>query len=254
MGQPGDRNTGKGRSGLTTDLTLEGSKSRGDRLRPRFRSVLLNLLVIIVPIVVMILVDFALIVERFSYQRQIDELSDRQRRTSYSQVNLLIDPVAKGDRDKVKLVLATIIADPFFTGAKVNNADGTTFAALGQDVSKGDPQLRLVQDILEVTDGPPRKIGELITLATPRLIFESLRQQREQLIALAVIMLMTITGAVYIAYRLVVGRPLDELVEAIRSRDLRETGDLVERLMGKKPELRFQYIQENARFVEELDV
>ncbi len=33
-----------------------------------------------------------------------------------------------------------------------------------------------------------------------------------------------------------------------------QTGDLVERLMGKKPELRFQYIQENARFVEELDV
>ncbi|WCR11627.1 DNA topoisomerase IV subunit B [Paracoccus stylophorae] len=33
-----------------------------------------------------------------------------------------------------------------------------------------------------------------------------------------------------------------------------ETGDLVERLMGKKPELRFEYIQENARFVEELDV
>ncbi len=35
-----------------------------------------------------------------------------------------------------------------------------------------------------------------------------------------------------------------------------ETGDLVERLMGKKPELRFQYIQENAKFadLEELDV
>jgi len=33
-----------------------------------------------------------------------------------------------------------------------------------------------------------------------------------------------------------------------------ETGDLVERLMGKKPEKRFEYIQENARFVVELDV
>ena len=33
-----------------------------------------------------------------------------------------------------------------------------------------------------------------------------------------------------------------------------ETGDLVERLMGKKPELRFQYIQENARFAENVDV
>ena len=33
-----------------------------------------------------------------------------------------------------------------------------------------------------------------------------------------------------------------------------ETADLVERLMGKKPEKRFEYIQQNARFVEELDV
>jgi len=33
-----------------------------------------------------------------------------------------------------------------------------------------------------------------------------------------------------------------------------ETSNLVERLMGKKPEMRFEYIQENARFVEELDV
>ena len=35
-----------------------------------------------------------------------------------------------------------------------------------------------------------------------------------------------------------------------------ETGDLVERLMGKKPELRFQFIQENAQFAdtENLDV
>ena len=33
-----------------------------------------------------------------------------------------------------------------------------------------------------------------------------------------------------------------------------ETEGLVDRLMGKRPELRFQYIQENARFVEELDV
>ncbi|MCV6596563.1 MAG: DNA topoisomerase IV subunit B [Mangrovicoccus sp.] len=33
-----------------------------------------------------------------------------------------------------------------------------------------------------------------------------------------------------------------------------ETDDLVERLMGKKPEKRFEYIQQNAQFVEELDV
>ena len=32
------------------------------------------------------------------------------------------------------------------------------------------------------------------------------------------------------------------------------TGDLVERLMGRKPEPRFQYIQENARFVTDLDL
>jgi topoisomerase-4 subunit B len=34
----------------------------------------------------------------------------------------------------------------------------------------------------------------------------------------------------------------------------RETSDLVERLMGKKPELRFQFIQENAAFATDVDV
>lgn len=34
----------------------------------------------------------------------------------------------------------------------------------------------------------------------------------------------------------------------------KETGSLVEQLMGRKPELRFQYIQENASFVEDLDI
>ena len=36
--------------------------------------------------------------------------------------------------------------------------------------------------------------------------------------------------------------------------EARETSDLVERLMGRKPELRFQFIQENARFARDLDV
>ena len=32
------------------------------------------------------------------------------------------------------------------------------------------------------------------------------------------------------------------------------TADIVERLMGRKPELRFQFIQENARAAQDLDV
>jgi topoisomerase-4 subunit B len=32
------------------------------------------------------------------------------------------------------------------------------------------------------------------------------------------------------------------------------TADLIESLMGRKPELRFQYIQENAKFARDLDV
>ncbi len=36
--------------------------------------------------------------------------------------------------------------------------------------------------------------------------------------------------------------------------DKDETSDLVERLMGKKPELRFQYIQEHAQFAKDIDV
>ncbi len=36
--------------------------------------------------------------------------------------------------------------------------------------------------------------------------------------------------------------------------DAKATGDLVERLMGKKPELRFQFIQENAVYAKDVDV
>ena len=36
--------------------------------------------------------------------------------------------------------------------------------------------------------------------------------------------------------------------------EARETASLVERLMGRKAETRFAFIQENARFVEGLDV
>ena len=48
--------------------------------------------------------------------------------------------------------------------------------------------------------------------------------------------------------------PATELSVTIDEDEPGETGGLVERLMGKKPELRFAYIQENARFVEEVDV
>ena len=37
-------------------------------------------------------------------------------------------------------------------------------------------------------------------------------------------------------------------------KEARETDRLVERLMGRKPELRFEYIQEHAKFVKDLDV
>ena len=36
--------------------------------------------------------------------------------------------------------------------------------------------------------------------------------------------------------------------------DCEITSGLVEQLMGSKPELRFQYIQEHAKFVENLDI
>jgi len=40
----------------------------------------------------------------------------------------------------------------------------------------------------------------------------------------------------------------------IADKQTKKTDDLVERLMGKKPELRFQFIQENAQFAKDVDV
>jgi topoisomerase-4 subunit B len=45
------------------------------------------------------------------------------------------------------------------------------------------------------------------------------------------------------------------LIKVVSAREDRaETSELVEQLMGRKPELRYQFIQANARTVAELDV
>jgi topoisomerase IV subunit B len=47
--------------------------------------------------------------------------------------------------------------------------------------------------------------------------------------------------------------PATRILLRVTERDMR-TGDLVESLMGRKPELRYNYITENARFVRDLDI
>ena len=49
-------------------------------------------------------------------------------------------------------------------------------------------------------------------------------------------------------------RPGGRTLIQVQVADAKETDDLVERLMGKKPELRFQFIQENAAFATGVDV
>jgi topoisomerase IV subunit B len=59
----------------------------------------------------------------------------------------------------------------------------------------------------------------------------------------------------------VIARPADKATQhqtllkvVIADDDKQDTEDLIERLMGKKPELRFQYIQEHAQFAKDIDV
>ncbi len=51
-----------------------------------------------------------------------------------------------------------------------------------------------------------------------------------------------------------VGLPSATDTDKARANEAKATAQLVEQLMGRKAELRFRFIQENARFVEELDV
>ncbi len=51
-----------------------------------------------------------------------------------------------------------------------------------------------------------------------------------------------------------VGLPSATDSDTARAKEAKATAQLVEQLMGRKAELRFKFIQENARFVEELDV
>jgi topoisomerase-4 subunit B len=49
-------------------------------------------------------------------------------------------------------------------------------------------------------------------------------------------------------------RPGHRTLIKVHVADGKQTESLVEQLMGKKPELRFQFIQENAQFAKDIDV
>ena len=54
--------------------------------------------------------------------------------------------------------------------------------------------------------------------------------------------------------RVTVAHPGNGLDDGAVRRSNKKTDALVESLMGRKPELRFRFIQENARFVRDVDV
>jgi topoisomerase-4 subunit B len=56
------------------------------------------------------------------------------------------------------------------------------------------------------------------------------------------------------AHRVLLQVDLPDAMNPAEAADAKATARLVEQLMGRKAELRYKYIQDNARFVEDLDV
>ena len=63
-----------------------------------------------------------------------------------------------------------------------------------------------------------------------------------------------VTGADFHLIALPQEVPINSNSMKIEPKEVKRTAKLVESLMGRKPELRLAYIQENAKFARDLDV
>ena len=173
-------------------------------------------LAIAIPLIVLLVAATLVVLEQDYYADQRAKLLLAQKKVSFSQALLLADPLRERDVTTVKRLLATIIANPAFVGAAVRVA-GDEFAAVGDDLSNGDPALIFAEPITYGDQSGIYELGHLVTLVSDGPIRATMWARRESHLAIMAILALGLGIGMHIAYRSTIGGPLAAMVRAIRT-------------------------------------
>jgi|GEM_PF-3381032 len=148
------------------------------------------------------------------YDNERAMLTETQKKVTFSHSLLLAEPLRTGDITAARRLMMTIITMPAFVGAAVHD-EGRLLVAVGEDVASADRERLHVEPIIFSDEHDIYEIGQLVTLTTDATINQAVWDQCEHYLITMAILVFSLGGAVLIAHRFTIGKPLAKIIQAI---------------------------------------
>lgn len=161
-------------------------------------------------------------------------------RVTSSYALLLSEPMKDGDEITIRRLLATIVADASFIGASVLDDRAETIMVMGEEAAKSARKHVREQKITYSDGGGIITLGALVVRGSEDHFREIWLGRANEHIATLVLLSIGLGIAVNLSYRMVIGRPLRVIMEAVQLSELAgpprpialDPGDDVGRLAG----------------------
>ena len=186
-------------------------QNRGRTLRAKF-------LRITIPLIFLSVIGVFSIIEYMAHRNSLERLSRTLDSLIETQAAALANPLWNLDDAQIMLALEAVVTNREILAARVRGEDGGEMSAAGAvpaDASASD-LLRLTRRIVFDAGAGPRDIGELEFVATRQHLWEQTRNRLFLAALIAAVAVSIEVAAALYALRTIIGRPLGELMVAIR--------------------------------------
>lgn len=129
---------------------------------------------------------------------------------------LLAEAVQHADIHEIDLIMSGMITNPIIDGVTITNAENNQLYQFGAE-SAVDPRFAKKLPVTVFGDAGVEEIGEITTISKSELPWQSVRDRLENFVLLAITAIFSIVLAVWVTVRLVVLRPVDQLLSSFKN-------------------------------------
>ena len=184
------------------------------------RSVQTKFIITAVPLMALMFASLLGLHEWQNYSQTCAELKHRIDLFTASHSIILAESVARGERNQISLILASMIADADVIGVTIHDADGTLLDTYGS-FAESDQTFVKRSSITFADEAGVRKVGSLEIAVGNARILDELYNRLNMEALIGALLILIAAGISLLAYRRAIGRPLDSLQEAF---SVTETG------------------------------
>ena len=183
----------------------------------RFRSITFKFLGLIVPFVLFAIFAVFLVVEYNARSAAEEKLQNKLDKLVAIQSAVVSESLWNVADDQIKLILSALAIDPDVMAAAVYDDGGVLVGSVGDIEGMEQEEFYAETDIVYEYDGEEITIGRLSIALKDSQIIADTAERRQLAIGLAVLLLIAVVSSALIAYRRLIGIPLNRLLESINS-------------------------------------